>query len=55
MHRGEENTFKYLVGKHVEKKSLRSNRRKCEDNIKEYLQNIELGDLDWIRLIHCIE
>jgi hypothetical protein len=55
MHRGEENTFKYLVGKHDEKKHLRRTRRKWEDNIKEYLQNIELGDLNWIRLAHCIE
>ena len=54
MHSGEESTFKYLVGKH-EKKHLRRTRRKWEDNIKEYVQNIELGVLDWIRLAYCIE
>jgi hypothetical protein len=55
MLKGEENTFKYLVGKHDEKKPLRRTRRKWEDYIKESLQNIELGDLNWIRLAHCIE
>ena len=35
MHRGEENTYKSVVGKHDEKKPLRKTRRKWEDNIKE--------------------
>jgi hypothetical protein len=54
MHRGEKNTFKFLVGKH-EKKPLRRTRHKWPVNIKEYLHNKEFGDPDWIRLAYCIE
>jgi len=55
MYRREENTFKYLFGKHDGKKPLRRTSCKWEDNVKGYFQNIELGDLDWIRLAYCIE
>ena len=52
MRRREESTLQYWVGKHDENKPLRRNRRKWEDNIKEYLQSIELGGLNWVHLAH---
>jgi len=39
-----------LVGKPEEKRPLGRPRRRWEDNIKMYLQEVGCGDMDWIEL-----
>jgi hypothetical protein len=40
-----------VVGKPEGKKPLGKPRRRWEDNIKIYLQEVGCGDMDWIDLI----
>jgi hypothetical protein len=42
--------YRVLVGKHEEKKPLGRPRRRWEDNIKMYLQDVGCRGLDWIEL-----
>jgi len=38
------------VGKHEGNRTLGRPRRRCEDNIKLVLQEVECGGMDWIEL-----
>jgi hypothetical protein len=40
-----------LVGKPEGKRPLRSPRRRCDDNIKMHLQEVECGGMDWIEQV----
>ena len=40
-----------LVGKSEGKRPLGKPRRRSEDNIKMYIQEVECGDMDWIDLV----
>ena len=42
--------YRVLVGKPEEKRSLGRTRRRCEDNIKLDLQEVECGGMNWIDL-----
>jgi len=42
--------YRVLVWKPERKRSLGKPRRKWEDNIKMDLQEVECGDMDWIKL-----
>jgi len=42
--------YGFLVGKHEGKRSLGKPRRRWEDNIKMYLQEVGCGDVDWKEL-----
>jgi hypothetical protein len=44
------NAYKILVGKPEGKGPLRRHRRRRENNIKMYLREIGLGNMDWIDL-----
>jgi hypothetical protein len=44
------NAYKILVVKPDEKRPLGRSRRRWEDNIKIYLKEIVLEDVDWIHL-----
>jgi hypothetical protein len=46
----ERNSYRILVGKPEGKRPLRRHRRRCEDNIKMDLREIELNGMDWIDL-----
>jgi hypothetical protein len=47
---GERNAYRLLVGKPEGKRPLGKPRHRCVDNIKLYLVEIGLGELDWISL-----
>jgi hypothetical protein len=42
--------YRVLVEKPEEKRSMRRPRRRWEDGIKAYLQEVECGVMDWIEL-----
>jgi hypothetical protein len=42
--------YRVLVGKPEGKRPLGRPRRRWEDNIKMYLQEVECGGMDWIEL-----
>ena len=42
--------YRVLVGKPEGKRPLGRPRRRCEDNIMMYLQEVGCGDMDWIEL-----
>ena len=42
--------YGFLVGKPEGKRPLGGPRRRWEDNIKMYLQEVECGGMDWIKL-----
>jgi hypothetical protein len=42
--------YRVLVGKHEGKRPVGRPRRKWEDNIKMYLQEVVCGGMDWIEL-----
>jgi hypothetical protein len=42
--------YRVLVGKPEEKRPLGRPRRRCEDNIKMDLQEVECGGMDWIKM-----
>jgi hypothetical protein len=42
--------YRVLVGKHQGKRPLGRPRRRWEENIKEYLQEVGYGGMDWIKL-----
>jgi hypothetical protein len=42
--------YRVLVGKHEEKRPLGRPRRRWDDNIKIYLQEVGCGDIDWLDL-----
>ena len=42
--------YRVLVGKPERKRPLGRPRRRCEDNIKMYLTEVECGGMDWIEL-----
>jgi hypothetical protein len=44
------NTYRILVGKPEGKRPLGRPRRRCEDNIRMDLKQIEWGGMDWIDL-----
>ena len=47
---GEERRIQGLVGKPEGKRLLGRPRRRCEDNIKMDLQEVDVGGMDWIEL-----
>jgi hypothetical protein len=42
--------YRFLVGKHEGKRPLGRPRRRWEDNIEMYIQEVGCGDMDWIEL-----
>jgi hypothetical protein len=42
-----------LIGKPEAKRTLRRPRHRWEDNIKMDIQEIGLGDIEWINLAQC--
>jgi hypothetical protein len=44
------NAYRLLVGKPEGKRLLRRPRRRCVDNIRMNLGEVEWGDVDWIDL-----
>ena len=44
--------FRFQVGKTEGKRPLGRSRRRWEDNIKMYLQEVGCGGMDWIELAH---
>jgi hypothetical protein len=44
--------YRVLVGKPVEKRALGNPRRRCEDNIKMEVQEMELEGMDCIDFAH---
>jgi hypothetical protein len=48
---GKRSAYRILVGKAEGKRPLRRPRRKLVDNIKMYLREIGLDDMDWIDLV----
>jgi hypothetical protein len=50
-HMGEiRDVYRFLVGKHERKRPLGRARRRWEDNITMYLQEVGCGGMDWIDL-----
>jgi hypothetical protein len=49
------NTCTILLGKPEGKKQLGRTRRRCEDNIKINIREIEWGGTDWIHLTHNMD
>jgi len=49
-HVGGGGVYRVLVGKPEGKRPMGRPRRRWEDNIKMYLQEVECGDMDWIEL-----
>jgi len=47
------NAYKILFRKPERKKPLGRSRYKWEDNIRMYLTEIGLEDMDWMHLAHC--
>jgi hypothetical protein len=46
----ERKVYKVLVGKPEGRRPLRRPRRRWEDGVRMVLREIDLGDVDWIRL-----